>query len=298
MKNKTNYDMKKIDEILEIENSMLNLSNQLMLAELNGDTKEIEKLNEYYSLSLFIEQRKFNELELNHDVFLEIVEYLKEKYNLENSRVESILFEKPNLSALRIIYRLMTLGMRNTNEKTLMNSFDEQKDILESLYDHKSRDISSNKELFGSILLEQQLARTYLYNIEELVKDNKELMQSKHNLSFVYGYQAYEDKMAIIESDKYLNFFKTDIKTYNEVSRSYLRPIAHTLLGLNYDWNKSGNKPLIKNSMLLKSIVFLLDDLTVRDLKNIAIAANDENSLNIIKSASIEKYETDNFKRR
>lgn len=295
---------KKIDELLEIENILLGLSNKMMEAELKNNEEELKKLNNYYTLSLYVEHKKIDELKLEHNSFLEIIKYLKNKNYIDSYRFESIFFEDSHLPSLRIIYRLMSLGIvRNTNEKDLMNSFDEQREILESLFEYNNKNQSSNKELYGLILLEEQLARTCLYNLEKYVKESKQLMKLKHNLSYVYNYQVYEDKMTIIENnDKLEKFYKTDALTYSKVSRCYLKHMAVPIITSNMKFqNLDSNIIPTKNDILLESIIFLLDDLAVRDLKDIAISNNDESSLNIIKKASIEKYNLNpdsNFKRR
>lgn len=305
MEKSTSCNIQKIDELLEIENSLFNLSNKMMDAELKKDKQELEKIREYYSMTLYIEHKKINELKLNHDSFLEIINYLKEKNHLHNCRIESIIFEKPHFPSLRIIYRLMTIGIENTNIEDLMNSFQEQEDILNSLFDYQNDELSKDKSLYGLILAEQQLARTYLYNLEDYVADNEELMRLKHNLSYVYNYQIYNDKLAIIESNNKLEkFFRTDTLTYTKVTRSYLKRIALIILANSSMYNLDENKlesetPSTKQSLLLKSIIFILDDLAVRDLKNMAIKSNNDACLKLIEQYSIEKYEPNiNFKRR
>lgn len=293
-----------IDELLKIEKILFNLSNKMIDAELNDNKEEFNKLKNYYELTLFVEQKTFAELNLNHNTFLELIKYLKEKNGIQNNRLESIIYNEPHLVSLRIINKLMSMIMNfdNIHEENLMKTPNEQKEILNSLFGYESKEMFSDKELYSMILGEQQLARTYLYNLEEYTKGNAELTRLKHNMLYVYGYQLYDNKMAIIEKNNDLEkFFKTDILTYNKVNKKNLNLLANITLKNNIKKNTLTEKSMDKDSILLKSIVFILDDLSVRDLRNTAISNNDEFSLNIIEKSSIEKYNMEpefNFKRR
>ena len=292
-----------IDELLKIETILLNLSNKMIDAELKGNKEEFNKLKNYYELSLFVEQKTFAELNLNHNTFLELIKYLKEKNGIQNNRLESLIYEEPHLVSLRIINKLMSMIMNfdNIHEENLMKTPNEQKEILNSLFGYESKEMFSDKELYSMILSEQQLARTYLYNLEDYIKDNKELTSLKHNLSYVYGYQTYDNKMAIIEKNNDLEkFFKTDALTYNKANKKYLNLLANVALKNNMKNIILKEKKMDKNSILLKSVIYMIDDMSVNELRDIAIDNGDEYSLNIIEKARIEKYDINlgNFKRR
>lgn len=292
-----------IDELLKIETILLNLSNKMIDAELKGNKEEFNKLKNYYELSLFVEQKTFAELNLNHNTFLELIKYLKEKNGIQNNRLESLIYEEPHLVSLRIINKLMSMIMNfdNIHEENLMKTPNEQKEILNSLFGYESKEMFSDKELYSMILSEQQLARTYLYNLEDYIKDNKELTSLKHNLSYVYGYQTYDNKMAIIEKNNDLEkFFKTDVLTYNKANKKYLNLLANVALKNNMKNIILKEKKMDKNSILLKSVIYMIDDMSVNELRDIAIDNGDEYSLNIIEKARIEKYDInlENFKRR
>lgn len=292
-----------IDELLKIEKILFNLSNKMIDAELNDNKEELNKLKNYYELTLFVEQKTFVELNLNHNTFLEIIKYLKEKNGIKNNRFESIIYNEPHLLSLRIINKLMSMivNFDNIHEENLMTTPNEQKEILNSLFGYESKEMFSDKELYSMILGEQQLARTYLYNLEEYTKGNEELTRLKHNMSYVYGYQLYDNKMAIIEKNNYLEkFFKTDILTYNKVNKKNLNSLANIALKNNMKNIIVKEKNIDKNAILLKSVIYMIDDMSINDLKDIAIDNGDEYSLNIIENTRIEKYDinSENFKVR
>lgn len=292
-----------IEELLKIENVLLNLSNKMMKAELKEDKEELKRLNDYYELSLFVEQKTFAELNLNHNTFLELIKYLKEKNDIQNNRFESIIYNEPHLLSLRIVNKFMGMLMNfdNIHEENLMKTPNEQKEILNSLFGYESKEMFADKELYSMILSEQQLARIYLYNLEEYIKGNEELIRLKHKMSYVYGYQLYDNKMSIIEKNNDLEkFFKTDILTYNKVNKKYLNSLANIALKNNMKNIIFKEKNIDKNAILLKSIIYMIDDMSINDLRNIAIDNGDEYSLNIIEKARIEKYDinSENFKVR
>lgn len=276
--------MSNIDELLEIEKMLYKLSRELYKKDLkNEDKKSLEDL---YGFLISVERKQINSLEFKTENFISYSNYLKENFNLDNIYNNLLFNENVSYPATRLLYRLKKVGIENAKKEDIMDNIVSENNIYTQVFNKESNllDKKISEKIYGTILLEEQLARLSLYNLEKYLND--ETLSLKHNLSYIYGYQDYNDDLAIIQSDVYCKFYKTSAIAYAKVSSEILTPLVNKLINSLEDDNSITN---IKRKILLESSLTLLD---VRSQKKIEVSLDekDKEKFRLIKKTVYESF--------
>ena len=233
----SNQDYKNIDRIIDVTNSIGSLYQKMSDLEADGkqDTEEFEKCLTYLKLAIEVEEKVYQDANLDYLKCREMAQVLKNSlFDHVQGNIDSIINQEYEYGNIRRILGLLNLeALKNVPEIPKVKVYSFMAMMQYIFMDSSEKEIQTIIELEDAF--EKDLLSGYLAILQEYIQNQngeirQQLIHSKYYVSFIYK-QIEEDMIAnsfVIPSHIYVNsryvadITSTDLDVYQNLKKNFI----------------------------------------------------------------------------